>query len=647
MASLDEGSLVPALAIEMPNENVVQTSSKKGGGWVTAPFLLGLQHHEETSRRKIHVVAVVPFAGSSLASSITSYGVTIDLLQFLVLRFNISNIRASQITNIINSVTSLSPVAGAVLWSSLASSIASYGVTIDLLQFLVRRFNISNIRASQITNIINSVTYLSPVAGAVLCDSYLGNFLTISVFTFISCLGTLMLALAAWLPSMAPPFCVGDGQLGSCQPPSPTQFAFLRLAFSVTTLGGAGTWYTYVTIGANQFDRKKEQERFVSYYFITTTVSTLIPSTVIVYVMDNVGWNWGYGLCAVLSAISLALFLPVKWFCRDARPEGSPFINLARVVVSAARKIKLRLSVKEEDYCHGSGKHSNLTDSLSLINKAALITGGDTHSDGSIAKRWRLCTIQEVEDLKTLIWLFPLWSTGIYLNIATAVQTNLTILQSLAMDRSLGPSCWILYFVAEVAAEVPAASFQVFSYISMGICLPLIDRFFYPFSRLLVRRPLTLLHRIGVGHVLVIVGLAAMACVEARRLQVMHQRGLAVAGDHLDAFVPMSALWLVLPLAILGASSAFYLPDQVSLYYQEFPASLKNVGTSVCLLAVGIGYYLSTTLVHAVQKVTPWLTDDINSGRVDNVYWILAGLEGLNFLYYVLCAKLYKLQSSG
>ncbi|KAF3786762.1 hypothetical protein EJ110_NYTH13508 [Nymphaea thermarum] len=226
------------------------------------------------------------------------------------------------------------------------------------------------------------------------------------------------------------------------------------------------------------------------------------------------------------------------------------------------------------------------SDSLGTV--AILPTAADIQSACS-SQSSNICTIQEVEDLKTLIRLFPLWSTSIYLNIATTVQINLTILQSLAMDRSLGPSF-----------KVPAASFQVFSYISMGICVPLIDRFFYPFSRLLVRRPLTLLHRIGVGHVLVIIGLAAMACVEARRLQVMYQRGLAVAGDHLDAFVPMSALWLVLPLAILGASSAFYLPDQVNLYYQEFPASLKNVGTSMCLLATRMGYYLRTTVVHAV-----------------------------------------------
>ncbi|CAN6470965.1 unnamed protein product [Victoria cruziana] len=564
MASVDEeGKLIPALAIEMPNQKVgQQIRAKNGGGWVTAPFILG---------------------------------------------------------------------------SSLASSIATYGVTVDLMQFLVRRFNVGNIRASQITNIINSAASLTPVAGAVLCDSYLGCFLTILVFTIISFLGNSMLLLAASLPSLAPPPCNHD-QAGSCKPPTLTQFGFLCLAFSVTSLGAAGTCYTYVTIGANQFDRKKEQERFVNYYFLTTTIATIAPYTLIVYIMDNVGWGWGYGLCAALSGISVAMFVPVKWCCRDSRPEGSPFVALARVLVTAARKTKLRPSEKEEDYYHGicpSGKTSALTSSLSFLNKAAIVTGGDTHLDGSIAKRWRLCTVQEVEDLKTLMKLVPLWSTGIYLNIAFSTQTNFNILQSLAMDRSLGPRF-----------QIPAASFQVFCYISMAVALPLVDRFFYPFWVLLVRRPVTVLHKIGVGHVLLIVGMAAMAGVEARRLRVMHQHGLS--GDSLNAsVVPMSALWLVLPLAIIGVGSAFYIPEQVNLYYQEFPAALKNVGTSVCFLSIGIGYYLSTTFVHAVQKATPWLTDDINKGRLDYVYWIVTGIGCLNFLYYIFCAKLYKLQTSG
>lgn len=38
-----------------------------------------------------------------------------------------------------------------------------------------------------------------------------------------------------------------------------------------------------------------------------------------------------------------------------------------------------------------------------LFNCAALKTEGNTRSDGSIAKPWRLCTVQQVEGLKTLI----------------------------------------------------------------------------------------------------------------------------------------------------------------------------------------------------------------------------------------------------
>ncbi|KAF3786771.1 hypothetical protein EJ110_NYTH13524 [Nymphaea thermarum] len=189
--------------------------------------------------------------------------------------------------------------------SSLASTVASYGVTINLLQFLVCRFNTTNIRASQITNIISSVTCLSPVARAVLCDSYLGYFLTIFVFTFISFLVWDFDVSIASIASI-------HGATFFVQPPTgpvPTPHVDLicvpMLGIQCTTQGTAGTSFTCVTVGSNQFDRKEEQQRYVSYYFLTTTASTLVPSMVTVYVMDNVGWNWGNGLCAVLSVLEL------------------------------------------------------------------------------------------------------------------------------------------------------------------------------------------------------------------------------------------------------------------------------------------------------------------------------------------------------
>ncbi|KAF3786769.1 hypothetical protein EJ110_NYTH13522 [Nymphaea thermarum] len=185
----------------------------------------------------------------------------------------------------------------------------------------------------------------------------------------------------------------------------------------------------------------------------------VVAFTAVVYIMDILGWNWGYGACTVLNVISFILFVIGKRCYRNVRPKGSPFVSLAHVVVSAVRKNMARLSVDETNYHHGNdpnAKHPQLTSRFRFINKAAVITEGDIHSDGSIAKPWRLCTIQEVEDLKTLLNLFPLWSTGIFLNVATGIQANLTILQALTMDRSLSR-----HF------KIPAASFQVFVFVSM------------------------------------------------------------------------------------------------------------------------------------------------------------------------------------
>ncbi|KAF3786768.1 NRT1-PTR FAMILY 2-6 protein [Nymphaea thermarum] len=521
-----------------------------------------------------------------------------------------------------------------IIGCAMSSTVAIYGVTTDLLQFLDHKFNINSIRASQITNIINSLMNLTPVAGAVLCDSYLGCFSTIAISTLISSLGTLLLTFTTVVPSLGPPSC--DHSLGPCQPPSSLQFAFLCLAFLVTTVGAAGTSFTFVAMGANQFNKKKDQEVFVNWFFFSSTIGMVVAFTAVVYIMDNVGWNWGYGACTVLNAISFILFVICKGSYRNVRPKGSPFVSLAHVVVSAVRKNIARLSVNEGNYYYGNdskAKHPEPTSSLRFINKAAVITEGDIHSDGSIAKSWRLCTIQEVEDLKTLLKLFPLWSTGIFLNVATGIQANLTILQALTMDRSLSR-----HF------KIPAASFQVFAFVSTVIVLPIIDRFFYTFCRIFTRRPPTILHLIGVGHVVNIAGLAAMAYVERRRLQVVHTHGLE---DGPDVMVLMSALWLVPPLALIGAASAFHYPGQVSLYYQEFPVSLKNTGTSMMSLTMGIGFYLSATVVDLVGKSTEWLNDDINQGHLDNVYWMLAALGGVNFLYYITCANYYKLQRDG
>jgi peptide/histidine transporter 3/4 len=269
----------------------------------------------------------------------------------------------------------------------------------------------------------------------------------------------------------------------------------------------------------------------------------------------------------------------------------------------------------------------------SFLNRAALITDSDTiGADGSVARPWRVCTVQQVEDFKTVLRILPLWTATIFLSIALGVQINFTILQALVMDRTVA------------RFTIPAGSMIVGCLIAVVVFLGLFDRILLPLWRRVTRHDPTPLQRIGAGHVITIVSMAASAVNERRRLATVHAHG--EEGD--PTWVsPLSAMWLLLPFALSGAGEALHFPGQVTLYYQEFPPSLKNTATGMVAMIVALGFYLSTALISIVRQATAWLPDNMNASKLENLYWLLAVLLAVNFGYYMLCARLYKYQNVG
>ncbi|KAF3789160.1 Transposon TX1 uncharacterized protein [Nymphaea thermarum] len=55
------------------------------------------------------------------------------------------------------------------------------------------------------------------------------------------------------------------------------------LGGGMVTLSAAGTSFTFVTVGANQFDKGKDQEVFVNWFFFTTTLAMLVAFTAVIY----------------------------------------------------------------------------------------------------------------------------------------------------------------------------------------------------------------------------------------------------------------------------------------------------------------------------------------------------------------------------
>ncbi|KAB2614706.1 protein NRT1/ PTR FAMILY 2.6-like [Pyrus ussuriensis x Pyrus communis] len=402
-------------------------------------------------------------------------------------------------------------------------TLAAGGWISNLIVFLIEEFNVNSIDAAQISNVVYGSFSFFPIIGAIIADSFFGSFYVISISSCMSLLGIVLLVLTTALNSLKPQPCATGSKL--CQPTSALQYAVLYTGITLASLGLGGTRYTLATLGANQFDKPKHQ--------------AMVAFTVIVYVEDNVSFKWGFGLCVIANLIGMAIFFSGSRFYKFDKPQGSPFVGFGRVIVASVRKTSLQLSTERKDYYYG---HDGVT------NKVAAAT---------LSKSFRI---------------FPLWSTALFLATPIAIQSSMSVLQALTMDRHIGP-----HF------KMPSGSVIVIVLFSTSIFLTLIDRFLCPMWQKFTGQFPSPLQRVGVGHVLTILSMAVSA--------------------------------------------------------------VMDTSTAMISLIIGIAYYVSTGVVNMVQRVTGWLPNNLNNGKLDNVYWMLAVLGVINFGYYLVCAKLYRYQN--
>ncbi|KAK1285755.1 Nitrate excretion transporter 1 [Acorus calamus] len=465
-------------------------------------------------------------------------------------------------------------------------TIAMGGATTNLIVYLIQKSGMKSIDAAQISNIVNGCVNLTPIVGAIIADSYFGCFSVVAVASFISFLGMVLFTLTASLPSLHPHQCPNASTSTVACGPSTSQMAVLYSALALMVIGGGGSRFTNATLGADQFSIARDQNVFFNWYFVVFYVSYIIGSTVIVYIEDNVGWGLGLGICAVANAAAMVVLLIGRRFYRVTKASGSPFTGLVQVMVAST--VKWGMDKEGAEYYYGSklDGRSPPSRSFRFLNCAAIKVQGDTHSDGTVAKPWRLATVEQVENLKALIKIFPLWSSSPLLSITIGIQLSMTVLQALKMDRHIGGTF-----------SIPPGTVPITSMASVALTLPLLDRAVYPaFQRHMGRTP-SPLQRLGVGHILNFIGMGGSALVERARLRSITAHGPGPA--HLT-----SVLWLLPPLVVLGAAEALHFPAQVGLYYQEFPEALRGTSTAMIALLIAIGFYLSTAVVGLVRRTT-------------------------------------------
>ncbi|XP_037410693.1 protein NRT1/ PTR FAMILY 8.3-like isoform X1 [Triticum dicoccoides] len=512
-----------------------------------------------------------------------------------------------------------------VMGFELLESIAFSGVALNLVIYLGTVLHGTTAFNAAHVDTWNGTTFIVPVLGAFLADSCWGKYNTIVVSLLFYLAGLVLLTLSAAISPFRPSSCQGL----SCPPASRTQFSVFFAALYLTSIGTGGVKSALLPFGAEQYDdsspeESRRKQSFFTWFFGAINLGIFVAGTLVSWLQQNVSWALGFGVSALCLLLAAAGFLAGTPWYRVQLPAGSPLRDILRVVVASVKKRKTRLpaAAGQGDLgLHEVAEDDDLqklahTKGLRCLDKAAA-KGGDGREGP-----WNLCTVSEVEAVKILARMVPIWVTCVLYAASLGQMTTTFIQQGMTMDNKL---------LGKV--KVPVASMVSIEVVFMLLWVLLHDAVIMPLARRWGRAGsagLSQLQRMGVGRVLVVLAMATAALVESRRLHV------AGAGRK------MGIAWQVPQFVLVAGSDVFCGIAQLEFFYGEAPASMRSICSAFSFLALSLGFYVNSVVVTAVAALRPgWLARDLNEGHLDYYFWLWAVISAGNLLLYLLLAAQY------
>ncbi|KAL0557753.1 hypothetical protein IC582_006304 [Cucumis melo] len=527
-----------------------------------------------------------------------------------------------------------------IIANGTIEKVASQGLMPSMILYLTEVYGMKSAQASNVIFLWSAATNFTPIVCAFLADSYFGRFPMVAAGSIFSFLGTIVLWLTAMIPQ-ARPFC--DEISGYCDAPSTPQLLLLYSSYAIISIGSGCVQASYIAFGADQLYRKNKSNSGIldSYFntcYISAALGALVGMSCIVYIQDRMGWGMGFGVPVALMLLATITFFLASPLYLKSMPSESWCAGLVQVVFAAYKKRHMQIPFvgTSEIYHQENGSSCALpSDKLRFFNKACIIRNSEEEltPDGKASNPWSLSTVEQVENLKALMRIIPLWSTGIL--VSASLNQSFYVLQVASMDRHLTSSF-----------EVPAGSFSMMVLVFLIIWITLYDRLILPLASKCRGKPtrLSAKTRIGIGILCCTLSLAVSAIVESDRRALAIKEGFS---DNPNAVVSMSAFWTLPRYILLGIEEGFSVIAQVEFFYNELPKAMSSVATSLLGLNSSVGNLAASFIMTTVDNLSEavggrsWVSSNINEGHSDYYYWLLFGLLFANFLYFLACSKSY------
>ncbi|VVA98750.1 unnamed protein product [Arabis nemorensis] len=491
-----------------------------------------------------------------------------------------------------------------ILGNECCERLAYYGIAKNLITYYTSELHESNVSAARQVMIWQGTCYITPLIGALIADSYLGRYWTIASFSAIYFVGMASLTLSASVTGLKPPECIG---VGPCPPATTVQYAVFLSGLYLIALGTGGIKPCVSSFGADQFDDTDAIERvrkasFFNWFYFSINIGSFVSSTLLVWLQENAGWGLGFLIPTVFMGLSVASFFFGTPLYRFQKPGGSPITRVCQVLVAAYRKMNLNVPEDFKFLC---------------LDKAA-VSSEDESKSGVFSNPWKLCTVTQVEEVKILIRMFPIWATGIVYSALYSQISTLFVQQGRSMKRVIR------------SFDIPPASLGVFDTVTVLISVPIYDRFIVPLMRRFTGTPkgFTDLQRMGIGLFLSVLSIATAAIVETVRLQLARDT------------VVMNIFWQIPQYMLMGLAEVFFFIGQLEFFYEQSPDGMRSLCSALALLTSAIGSYLSSMILTLVAYFTTiggkdgWIPDNLNKGHLDYFFCLLVSLGLVNIPVY-------------
>lgn len=511
-------------------------------------------------------------------------------------------------------------------------SIAYSGIALNLVVYLGTVLHGSTASNAANVDTWNGTTFLTPILGAFLADTYWGKYKTIAISIIFYVTGLLIITASAVIPSLRPASCEGT----SCPPATGFQYFVFFASLYLVSVGTGGVKSALLPFGADQYndsnlEESKKKQAFFSWFFIAINLGVFISGTVVVWIQQNVAWSLGFGISSICLIIATVAFLVGTPTYRVQLPSGSPLKSVIMVFIASLKKRKVEVHADSAHLFEGDETDlSKLahTDGFRCLDKAAVVLVDQEIKD--CHRPWLLCTVTQVEEVKILLRMLPIWVTSVFYAASMCQTATTFVQQGNAMNTKIG------------SFSVPAASLNSAEVIFMMIWVAFQDSIVIPIARRYTGNVagLTQLQRMGVGRFLAIPSLATAALVEMWRLR------------SIKAGYNLSIAWQLPQFVILACSDVFCGIAQLEFFYSEAPVSMRSLCSAFSFLAMSLGYYVNSLIISLIAVLTKsgggkgWIPADLNDGHLDYYFWLWTGISAVNFVVYTAFAKNYTVKKA-